>query len=165
GPWAALGFRRPGLTPGLVPPGTRASRHCYDDQRRNRSVRLQRPTRAPHAQAQARLSATAWLSPLCDHGRGYSFRHLGAIRSRLYPMPYDRSDYAWSRRAADELRQRMAPHEFEPRSSHPKCFIRPLQLAGVVRPAGFEPASPRLKATSWAVGHLPDPARTVTCAH
>src|SRR6516165_8989807 len=79
------------------------SRHCYDDQRRDRSVRLRRPSRALHAQAEGRLSATAWLSPLCDRGRGHSFRHRrfsshahtrrldadrrGAIRSRLYPTP------------------------------------------------------------------------------
>src|SRR5262245_48850449 len=37
------------------------------------------------------------------------------------------------------------PHGFEPRSSHSKCDILPLDEGGLVRPAGFEPASPRLK--------------------
>ena len=42
------------------------------------------------------------------------------------------------------------PHGFEPQSSHSKCDILPLDEGGMpsyamVRPAGFEPASPRLK--------------------
>ena len=45
------------------------------------------------------------------------------------------------------------PHGLEPRSSHSKCDILPLDEGGMVRPAGFEPASPRLK------GEHPRPER------